>query len=160
MPCKPPSAAAHPRPRHTCCTHRRWQRAHTLAIVVIEAVFQAPMSALNADAYLKACEPSHTLSKSPHRMSPELRQSVQCMVHAASSGPKARGAMCCSSMLEIRPNCGGAVYVLQNMWVSILPENSEARKQACMPAGCIGRGREIWAQQRSIRSRGMETAGR
>ncbi len=37
-------------------------RAHTLAIVVIDAVFQAAMFALKPDAYLNACEPSRTLS--------------------------------------------------------------------------------------------------
>ena len=37
-------------------------RAHTESIVVIEAVFQAPMSALNADAEENACEPSGTLA--------------------------------------------------------------------------------------------------
>jgi hypothetical protein len=40
------------------------RKGHTLAIVVIEAVFQAPMFALNIIAPLNACGPSHTLSKS------------------------------------------------------------------------------------------------
>jgi hypothetical protein len=52
--------------KHTLRTRWRWQRAHTESIVVIEAVFQAAMFALNAFAYWNACEPSHhTLSKSP-----------------------------------------------------------------------------------------------
>jgi hypothetical protein len=52
--------------KHTLRKRWRWQRAHTLYIVVTEAVFQAPMLALNAVAQLNACEPSHTLSKSLH----------------------------------------------------------------------------------------------
>jgi hypothetical protein len=58
------NAAAHPKPRHTRPTHRRWQRGHTESIVVIAAVFQAPTFALNADAKQKACKPSRALSKS------------------------------------------------------------------------------------------------
>jgi hypothetical protein len=46
-------------------------RAHTEAMFAILAVFQAPMFAWNADAPLNACGPSHTLSKSPRRMSPD-----------------------------------------------------------------------------------------
>jgi hypothetical protein len=69
---------------------RRWQRAHTKLIVVIEAVFQAAMFALNAAAPLNAYKPSHTLSKSPRRRSPEPRWSVQCMVPAVSSAPSVR----------------------------------------------------------------------
>ncbi len=56
-----------------------------MVIVVIDAVFQAPMFALNAVASLNACGPSRTLAKSPRRISPEPRRSVQCIVHNASS---------------------------------------------------------------------------
>jgi hypothetical protein len=54
-------------------------RAHTLAIVVIEAVFHAPMSALKALPPLNTCEPSHMLSKSSHTVvcaknTPEMRE--------------------------------------------------------------------------------------
>jgi hypothetical protein len=54
-------------------------RAYTEAIVVIEAVFQAAMSWLNAIAPLNACEPSHTLSKSLRtiedaKYAPEMRE--------------------------------------------------------------------------------------
>jgi hypothetical protein len=41
------------------------------------------MFALNADAKQNACEPSHTLSKSPRRMSPEPRRVSP--VHCARS---------------------------------------------------------------------------
>jgi hypothetical protein len=37
----------------------------------------------------------------------EPRWSVQCMVHAASSGPSAREATCWRSTIEMRRNCGG-----------------------------------------------------
>jgi hypothetical protein len=50
--------------KHTRHTNGRWRRANTLAIVVIEAVFQAPMFALNAVATANACEPKRALSKS------------------------------------------------------------------------------------------------
>jgi hypothetical protein len=69
---------------HTLRTRWRWQRAHTDSIVVIEAVFQAPMFALNAVAKANACEPSHTLSKSPRRISPEPRR-VRSVHHCARS---------------------------------------------------------------------------
>jgi hypothetical protein len=60
------------RPQPTACqakaptphTRAMAMRAHTLAIVVIEAVFQAPMFALKAVAPLNACEPNH--APSPH----------------------------------------------------------------------------------------------
>jgi hypothetical protein len=80
---QPPSAAAdgiqghaapRPKPRHPRRTRRRWQRGHTLAIVVIEAVFHAAMFVLNAVASLNACGPSGTLAKSPHCISPEPRR--------------------------------------------------------------------------------------
>ncbi len=50
-----------------------------MAIVVIEAVFQAPMFALKAVAPLNACEPSHTLAKSLRtivcaKYAPEMRK--------------------------------------------------------------------------------------
>jgi hypothetical protein len=59
----------HAAPHATPCTAHTphagdGQRAHTVYIVVIEAVFQDPMFALNAAAEQNACEPSHTLSKS------------------------------------------------------------------------------------------------
>jgi hypothetical protein len=57
------------------------------------STFQLARFWLNADAKLNACGPSHTLAKSPRRMSPEPRRSDQCMVHAAPSGPEACGAM-------------------------------------------------------------------
>jgi hypothetical protein len=47
-------------------------RAHTLAIVAIAAVFQAPMFALNRIAPLNACEPNHAPSKSTRCMSPRV----------------------------------------------------------------------------------------
>jgi hypothetical protein len=65
-----------PHPTHTPHTQAMAMRAHTLAIVVTAAVFQAPMFALNAVAPENACEPSHTLSKSPRRISPKPRWSV------------------------------------------------------------------------------------
>ncbi len=49
----PPAVAAPPGPERA---------AHTACNVVIEAVFHAPMFALNADAELNACEPSHPRS--------------------------------------------------------------------------------------------------
>ncbi len=69
--------------KHTVGKRGRGQTAHTLAIVVIDAVFQDPMFALNAVASLNACGPSRTLAKSPRRISPEPRQSVQCMARAS-----------------------------------------------------------------------------
>jgi hypothetical protein len=66
--------APHAKPRHPHRTLRRWQRAHTVDIVVIAAVFQDPMFALNALAFINACGPSHPLSKSPRRISPEPRR--------------------------------------------------------------------------------------
>jgi hypothetical protein len=56
--------------KHTLRKRWRWQRAHTEAIVVIEAVFQAAMFALNTVDVKNACEPLRTLSKSPRSISP------------------------------------------------------------------------------------------
>jgi hypothetical protein len=44
--------------KHTVGKRGRGRRAHTLVIVVIEAVFQDPMFALNAVELENACEPS------------------------------------------------------------------------------------------------------
>jgi hypothetical protein len=90
---------------YTPNTQAMLMRTHTLAMFAILAVFQAPMFALNADANENACGPSHTLAKSPRRISPD--GSVQCIVHAASSGPSACGAMCRRSSIEMRRNGGG-----------------------------------------------------
>ena len=101
-------AAPHPKPRHARRTRSRWQTAHTLLISVILAVFQAPMFALNAVAPLNACEPSHTLSKSPRRISPEPRRGRSSAWRAlASSGPSACGSRCWRSTIEMRCPCDG-----------------------------------------------------
>jgi hypothetical protein len=73
------------------------------------------MFALNAAAEENACEPSRTLSQSPHSISPPLTISL---VHgdAASSGPSACGAMCWRSTVEMRRNCGG--------WAGATPERA------------------------------------
>jgi hypothetical protein len=65
------------------------------------------MFALNADANTNACEPSQKLSKSPRRMSPCPDGSGRCIVHTASNGPSACGAMCLHSTIELRRSCGG-----------------------------------------------------
>ncbi len=152
--------------KHTLRTPWRWQRAHTLAIVVIEAVFQAPMSPLNTVASLNACEPSHTLAASaPTR-------SVQCTVHAASSGPSVCGATLlaldhrdAAQLRQLGLAQAGkrrlAVHVRQSMRASILAEKvKHGGKHACMPAGSLGRGRQVWAQQRAIPSQAIEVARR
>ncbi len=53
------NAAPHAKPRHPRRTLRRWQRGHTLAMLAINAVFHAPMSALKLVVHANACEPSH-----------------------------------------------------------------------------------------------------
>jgi hypothetical protein len=100
--------------------------------VVTRSTFHAPMFTLNADAYLNACKPSHTLTAS----APSPNGSVHCTVHAASSGPSACGAMCWRSTVETRGNgggwagpTGGETLCGQVVHIVIL-EMSEARKHA------------------------------
>jgi hypothetical protein len=73
--------------------------------VVTRSTFHAPMFALNAVAPLNACKPSHALSKSPRRMSPEPRRVSS--VHRARSVQRAYracGAMRGCSTVEMRRN--------------------------------------------------------
>jgi hypothetical protein len=123
------------KPSHTRPTLKRWQLEHTLAIVVIEAVFHAPMFALNAAAEESACEPSHTLAKSPHCMKPEPRRSDQRIVHrsvlsaecvrsdAAGARPSRCGAT--AAVGRVQP---GIAAVLSLVRIIIL-EMSEARQK-------------------------------
>ncbi len=63
------------------------------------------MPALNAAAFVNACEPSHRLSKSPRRMSPEPRRSRS--VHGSRSVQSAECVRSDVLALEMRRNCGG-----------------------------------------------------
>ena len=90
--------------KHALRTRWRWQRAHTLAIFAIEAVFHAPMSALKAVAPLNACEPSHIVSKSPRRMS--LSPDGQCSTRRVNWA-SACGAMRWPSTIEMQGNRSG-----------------------------------------------------
>ena len=57
-----------PRPSVSAAVARRRPRAaHTMHNVVTRAVFHAPMSTLNADADVNACEPSRTRSAPTER---------------------------------------------------------------------------------------------
>jgi hypothetical protein len=97
--------------KHTLHKRWRWQRAHTLAIVVIDAVFQAPMFALNAVANENACGPSRALKEPFAASAPTVRRSVQCIVHERPVGLKsACGAMRGRSTIEMRRNCGGWMW--------------------------------------------------
>ena len=120
---------------------RRWQRAHTKLIVVIEAVFQAPMFALNAAAFINACEPSHIVSKSPRRMSPEPRRSVQYT--QGQLGERVRRNVLALDDRDARQPqrlIFRAVTYYRVCGVSILPEKSKARKQAPHPKPTHGNG--------------------
>jgi hypothetical protein len=109
-------------------------------IVVIAAVFQAPMFWLNAVAPENACEPSQTLSKSPNRISPEPRRSVRCItVHAGSSGPSACGAMLlvldhrdAAQLRRLGGRKPGIAAVISLVRVIIL-EMSQARQKHAWP---------------------------
>jgi hypothetical protein len=135
-------------------SRRRWQSAHTLLISVIPAVFHAPMFALNTDAPLNACEPSHALSKSPRRMSPDGQCSTRRVNWASGCG-----AMCWPSTIEMQGNRKNgdifrAVTYYRVCGVSVLPEKSQARKQAPHPQPSHGSGRpmqqqhSVWAKAR------------
>jgi hypothetical protein len=101
------NAAPHPRPRHPRLTLTRWYRAHTKLILVIEAVFQAPMFALNVFAPQNACEPSRALKEhAPH-------QPRAPMVSPVNGARSVQWAECVRSevqALEIRGNCGGWMW--------------------------------------------------
>jgi hypothetical protein len=98
---------AHQHEAHTSHTQAMAIRAHTEAIVVIEAVFQAPMFWLNAAAFINACGPSHTLSKSPRRMSPEPRRGQSSALCTQRLVGRVRAERCCwRSTIEMRRNCG------------------------------------------------------
>jgi hypothetical protein len=97
-------AAVHNGPRRTDDPPRlsrlRWRAAragkaaHTLANEVTDAVFHAPMFALNADISLNACEPSHTRSTPTERAPTCRREFPIAHAHARALGRSTWARLC------------------------------------------------------------------
>jgi hypothetical protein len=144
-------------------TRVRWQRAHTLAIVVIEAVFQAPMFALNAIALSNACGPSHMLSNGSMNPEPRRVRPVHCArrfqcaecVWSDAAGP--RDAAQLRRLGGRNPEGDSMMLLLARLYT---PEKSESRKRAYMPEIMFGAWPRGMAKQHCIPSQASQLEGR
>ncbi len=89
-----------PRPSAPTAVVRRWPKAaHTWNNVVTDAVFHAPMFALNANVLANACEPSLTRSTPTERARTFRRRYRRARTHTRSrTHGRTRGRVCGAGM--------------------------------------------------------------